>query len=116
MAQCLTTLATDDGAWANDRIVKIGSTNATAAAITLLRHLNLRPPPSAGDWLLARCHPQGGFLASPSAPLTDLLSTDTSLHALAGLQRDFSRVKEQCLDFDDSLWPNECGFHGNWTN
>ena len=50
---------------------------------------------SAGDWLLARCHPEGGFLAAPGAPIPDLLSTATALHALAGLQVSFARVKEK---------------------
>ena len=116
LTQCLNALTTEDGAWANDRIVKVGSTNATAAAVTLLRNLNLRPRPGVGEWLFARCHSQGGFLASPSAPIPDLLSTATSLHALAGLQMDLSIVKERCLDFVDSLWTNEGSFHGNWTD
>ena len=113
-AECLKALETPDGAWANERNLKVGSTNATAAAVTLLRHLNMPVRESAGDWLLARCHPQGGFLAAPNAPLPDLLSTATALHALAGLQVSFESVKERCLDFIDTLWTNEGGFHGHW--
>ena len=29
-------------------------------------------------------HPMGGFLAAPQAPIPDLLSTATALHALSG--------------------------------
>src|SRR5213593_1589819 len=59
LVQSLKFLETNDGAWANERNVKVGSTNATAAAITTLRNLNVPVNQSAGDWLLARCHPEG---------------------------------------------------------
>ncbi|MGI8965691.1 MAG: prenyltransferase/squalene oxidase repeat-containing protein [Limisphaerales bacterium] len=130
-------LETEDGAWTNEvlspqsrvlspksddtrlktqdtRLSLIGSTNATAAAVTLLRNLSMPINSSVGDWLLKRAHPQGGFLATPNAPVPDLLSTATTLHALSGLQRDFSQVKEKTLDFIDTLWSNEGGFHGHW--
>src|SRR5438874_1185034 len=48
------------------------------------------------------------------APLPDLLSTATALHALAGLEASFERVREPCLDFIDTLWTNEGGFYGHW--
>jgi len=115
LVQSLKPLETNDGAWANERSVKVGSTNATAAAITTLRNLNVPVNPSAADWLLARCHPEGGFLAVPGAPIPDLLSTATALHALAGLQVSFDGVKEKCLDFIDTLWTNEGAFHGQWA-
>ena len=105
---------TADGAWANERGLKEGSTNSTAAAVTLLRQLQMPFNPQVGDWLLARVDAQGGFRAATGAPLPDLLSTATSLHALAGLERDFRPIKESCLDFVDSLWTNEGGFYGHW--
>jgi len=116
LVQSLKFLETNDGAWANERNVKVGSTNATAAAITTLRNLNVPVNQSAGDWLLARCHPEGGFLAAPGAPIPDLLSTATALHALAGLQVSFDAIKEKCLDFIDTLWTNEGAFHGQWAD
>ena len=116
LVQCLKFLETKDGAWANERNVKTGSTNATAAAITVLRNLSVPVNQSVGDWLLAQCHPEGGFRAAPNAPIPDLLSTATALHALAGMQVSFERVKEQCLDFIDTLWTNEGAFHGNWSD
>jgi hypothetical protein len=114
VAECLNQLRTSDGAWANERSVKTGSTNATAAAITVLRQLHQPVDPASGDWLLARHHPQGGFLAAPQAPIPDLLSTATALHALSGLERDAGAIRETCLDFIDTLWTNEGGFHGHW--
>jgi prenyltransferase beta subunit len=112
-------LATEDGAWTNEVLPlfgKIGATNATAAVIVVLRALRAPVPERAADWLLARAHPQGGFLAFPEAPIPDLLSTATALHSLASLGVPLDRVKEPCLDFVDSLWTNAGAFHGNWTD
>ena len=50
----------------------------------------------------------------PHAPLPDLLSTATALHALTALQVPLDRVKEPCLDFIDTLWTNAGAFHGHW--
>ncbi len=116
LIQCLACLKTNDDVWSNERNVQIGSTNATAAAATLLRHLNMNISPSIGDWFMTCYHPQGGFRAMPQSPIPDLLSTATVLHALAGLQYDFSSVRESCLDFVDSLWTNKGAFHGSWAD
>jgi len=117
MVQCLKFLETPDGAWANARGLLIGSTNATAAAVTLLHQLGLPVADKVGDWILAQAHVQGGFRAMPSAPLPDLLSTATALHALACLDRPLpERMREGCLDFIDTLWTAEGGFHGHWAD
>ena len=117
MVQCLKFLETPDGAWGNARGLRAGSTNATAAAVTLLHQLGMPINRSVGDWLFARAHPDGGFLAMPEAPIPDLLSTATTLHALACLEREVPpTVKERCLDFIDSLWSAEGGFHGHWAD
>jgi prenyltransferase beta subunit len=110
-------LATPDGAWSNVPGAKCGATNATAGAVTLIRHLGLPVDARAGDWLLAQGHPHGGFVAAPGAPIPDLLSTATALHALAAMDRRLpSAMHERCLDFIDSLWTSEGGFHGHWTD
>jgi prenyltransferase beta subunit len=117
MVQCLKLLETSDGAWGNARRLPIGSTNATAAAVTLLHQLGMPINAGVGDWLLAQAHPEGGFLAIPKAPIPDLLSTATALHALACLEvRLPERVRERCLDFLDTLWNAEGGFHGHWAD
>jgi prenyltransferase beta subunit len=72
---------------------------------------------TVADWLLGQVHPQGGFMAMPLAPIPDLLSTATALHALACLETPIpSAIKEACLDFIDSLWSAEGGFHGHWND
>jgi len=129
LAECLSRLETPDGAWSNAGFATPaspstlnpqpstqGSTLATAAAMTVLQQLDQPVKPSTTAWLLARAHPKGGFVAAPDAPLPDLLSTATALHALAALQVPFDHLKERCLDFLDTLWTNEGGFYGHWAD
>jgi prenyltransferase beta subunit len=117
LIQSLKRLETPDGAWSNVPGAKAGATNATAGAVTLIRHLGFPVNERVADWLLARAHPQGGFLAAPGAPMPDLLSTATTLHALAAMERRLpSDVHERCLDFLDSLWSAQGGFHGHWAD
>ena len=91
------------------------TTPTTAAAVTLLRQMQLPVPEDAVNWLLARAHPEGGFAATKDAPLPDLLSTATALHALSGQQVSFAHLKEKTLDFLDTLWTGNA-FCGNWAD
>lgn len=117
MVQCLKFLETPDGGWGNARGLKKGATPATAAAITLLHQLGMPIHPSAADFLLAQAHPQGGFVAVPGAPIPDLLSTATALHALACMQVALpASLRERTLDFIDTLWSAEGSFHGHWAD
>lgn len=117
LIQALKHLESADGAWSNLPNAKIGALNATAGAVTLIRHLGFPVNPDVGTWILAQAHPQGGFRAVPAAPLPDLLSTATALHALAALeQRLTPALHEKCMDFLDSLWTAEGGFHGHWAD
>ena len=117
MVQCLKFLETPDGAWGNVRGMRKGTVPATAAAITLLHQLGMPINTTAGDWLLAQLHSDGGWLAVPGAPIPDLLSTATALHALSCLDRPLpDALREKCLDFVDTLWSAEGGFHGHWAD
>lgn len=117
LIQSLKRLETPDGAWNNFPGAPQGAANATAGAVTLIRHLGFPVNEKVGDWLLAQVHPQGGFLAVPGAPMPDLLSTATTIHALAAMERRLpSGVHERCLDFVDSLWSAQGGFHGHWAD
>ncbi len=117
MVQCLKFLETPDGAWGNVRGMRKGTVPATAAAITLLHQLGMPISDAAGDWLLAQIHTDGGWLAVPGAPLPDLLSTATAMHALSCLDRPLTDAqREKCLDFVDTLWSAEGGFHGHWAD
>lgn len=117
LIQSLKRLETPDGAWSNVPGARNGATNATAGAVTLIRHLGFSVNECVGDWLLAQVHPQGGFVAVPGAPMPDLLSTATTLHALTAMERRISsELHERCLDFLDSLWDAQGGFHGHWAD
>ena len=114
----LESLLQEAGGWANDTFLPVENVPATAAAITINRNLRGKIPVHTGQWLLNECYHRlsGGFLAFPGAPLPDLLTTAVALHALDGLQEDFSDRKEAALDFVDSLWTNAGGFHGSWED
>jgi hypothetical protein len=117
LIRALKRLESADGAWSNMPGAKFGALNATAGAVTLIAHLGFPVNPAVGDWVFAQAHPQGGFRAVPGAPMPDLLSTATALHALAALERRVpSALHERCLDFVDSLWSAEGGFHGHWAD
>lgn len=117
MVQALKFLETPDGAWGNVAGLKKGSTNATAATVTLLHQMGMPVSNEAGRWLLGQLHGQGGFLAAPGAPIPDLLSTATALHALACLEERLPELaRERTLDFLDSLWSASGGFHGHWAD
>ena len=116
LLRCLASLKADDGGYANAADMPTGLVPPTAAAVTLLRHLHQPIDPTISDWLLQRHHKQGGFFATPMAPLPDLLSTATALHALDSLHADIELIKEPCLDFLDTLWTNTGGFCGSWSD
>ncbi len=115
LVRCVSGLRTGDGAFANEPDLPMGTTPATAAAVTLLRKLGAPVPPEAGHWLLDRAHPQGGFTAVRGIDFPDLLSTATALHALSGMHVPFDHLKEPCLDFLDSLWTGKA-FCGSWAD
>jgi prenyltransferase beta subunit len=117
LIQSLKRLESPDGAWSNVPGAPIGATNATAGAVTIIRHLGFPVNATVGNWLLAQAHEQGGFLAVPGAPMPDLLSTATTLHALAAMDHRLpSEIHERSLDFLDSLWDARGGFHGHWAD
>ncbi len=116
IVRCVESLKAADGGYANQHDLPMGLTPSTAAAVTLLHQFDGPMDPALGGWLLARSHPQGGFFATPSAPIPDLLSTATALHALATLKTEFGPIRDQTLDFIDTLWSSQGGFFGNWED
>jgi prenyltransferase beta subunit len=116
IGEFLRSMETADGGYANDPRLDVGTAPAAAAAIALQRNLDLPPRPGIGDWLVTHCRKAGGFSATPRTPVPDLLSTATTLHALAGLEYPLGEVKEPCLDFVDSLWTSRGAFYGHWAD
>ena len=116
LATSLSGLRAADGSYGNQPALRSGVTTATAAAVLVLRHLNTSADRETGMWLLDRCHARGGFFATRSTPVPDLLSTATALHALSSLHMPIAGLREPCLDFVDSLWTNRGGFFGTWAD
>ena len=109
------TLRTPDGAYANALDLKLGTTPSTAAACAAMGQLGLQVPKEVGPWILQQQHPAGGFMAMPEAPMPDLLSTATALHALSSIGQRLGPGRELSLDFMDSLWTGRA-FCGNWAD
>lgn len=116
IGESLCALASENGAWSNDRQIPVPNVPATAAAVSLYRNFREPIPAATASWLLASVHEQGGFTAFPGAPMPDLLSTAVALHALDGLQVSFQEHVDPCLDFIDTLWTASGGFHGTWND
>jgi prenyltransferase beta subunit len=115
LAASLDAVRAGDGAYANAPAQPHGSTPATAAAVAVMRHLREPLDPAVGEWLISRCR-DGGFCAAAAAPVPDLLSTATALHALASVHRPIDGIREACLDFVDSLWTSRGAFYGTWAD
>ncbi len=115
LARCVESLRTGDGGYANAPAAEVGSTPATAAAVTVLHQLGRPIRRAVGEWLMGRLHPAGGFLAVPAAPLPDLLSTATALHALAAMRVPLEPLRRQCLAFIASL-RRDGGYCGSWAD
>jgi prenyltransferase beta subunit len=113
----LARLRAADGGYANQPGAATGSTPATVAAVLVLHAYGRVADAATAAWLQERQQlPAGGFLVHPLAPLGDLLSTATALHALACLERQLPAPRvEAALDFVDSLWTNRGSFHGHWA-
>lgn len=116
MLRCLEGIRAADGGYANHPGADEASTPTTAAAVMVMRHLDVAPDAAVSRWLLERCHTGGGFFAAPRTPMPDLLSTATALHALAALHADIDHLREPCLDFVDTLWTSTGGFYGSWAD
>ncbi len=111
--RCLKRLQSADGGFANQPNQALGLTPSTAATATLLQSLGEPFPSGLESWLLSRCHPEGGFFATPIAPIPDLLSTATAIHALSRMRISLEALREPCLDFIQSLWTGDGAFVGS---
>ena len=116
LVRSLAALRSSDGGFANQPDATLGLTPPTAAVLTLYRQLSQPIPEGAAEWLLERMLPEGGFFATPLTPMPDLLSTATALHALSGCGVSLDALREPCLDYIDSLWSNQGGFYGHWSD
>lgn len=101
------------GGFTNGDGLRAATTPVTAAALGLYWELKQDTPASALDWLHSRMGRRGGFSAAPLAPLPDLLSTATALHALATHDSVGIVPRSECLEFITDLWDESGGFRGH---
>ena len=110
-------LRSADGGVANDAAMPAGAAAAAAGALVVLHRLGQPPDDGIVTWLLAQAFEEGGFLATPGAPMPDLLSTATALYALrtVGVLLPENRREDTAL-FVDSLWDERGGYRGHWLD
>ncbi len=106
-------LRTDGGGYANTPGMPQGSSPATAAAVVVLNELGETVGQDVIGWLAAQMRPDGGWTAMPAAPVADLLSTATAIHALAVAGAPLDEGRIPCLQFVENLWSGEGGFRGH---
>jgi len=95
---CLSSLFLGGG-YANEAGIPVPTAPATAAALVVLREIGIVAPQASVDWLIEQTRARGGFAAMPGVPEADLLSTATTLHALALAGTDLSPLRPSCLEF-----------------
>jgi len=110
--QWLKTIQPSNGGYGNDDGFQAPTTPVTAGAVMLMARHGFPIPNAVGEWLMDQHQSQGGFLAAPMAPMADLLSTATALHALHVLKRPMGEEGPKCLEFVESLWADGGGFRG----
>lgn len=109
---CINQLRTADGAYANEQSLPLGTTTATAGALVLLDALDRPPDEPALRWLASQWSDAGGFIATPGAPVPDLLSTGTALYALTRLHRPLPVSAHKCGDAIRAFLDPSGGFRG----
>lgn len=102
-----------DGGFADRPGSPTGTTTVTAATIALCAGLGHPAPRGAVEWLQAQHHPLGGFLASPLAPVPDLLSTASAALALKSAGRPPAAIAPSVLGFVEDCWHSNGGFSGH---
>ncbi len=102
-----------DGGFADQSGLDSGTTPVTAAAAMLLNETNTNLAPDIMAWLTAQWFHAGGFLATPNAPIPDLLSTSTALFALKTLGADISLFEDKTMKFIEYVWDDSGGFCGH---
>jgi prenyltransferase beta subunit len=110
---CLTALRSADGGFGDRPGMASGTTTVTAAAALLLCSFGHAVDHQVASWLKARRTASGGFLASPLAPLPDLLSTATAMVALARLGQLDGGTRNAVVAFVEDHWDQSGGFVGH---
>jgi len=113
MLQSIENCRTVDGAYSNEPGMQEGSATATAAAAILRVRFGQAVESGISQWIISLQSDHGGFLASPTSPSPDLLSTAVCLFALRTLQVSLSPLQNSTGSFVQTLWMNNGGFCGH---
>ena len=116
LVRSVRSLHIDGGGYANTPGMPEGSSPATAAAIVLLTELRETVEPDDLHWLAVQRRDDGGWAPMPAAPVADLLSTATALHALAVAGASLDEARGPSRQFVESLWSDDGGFRGHWLD
>ncbi len=106
---------TADGAYANQADLDSGTATATAAAVIILWKTGVEIPGQPVSWLRERIEETGGYgvKAVKGAPVPDMLSTATTLFALAAARSNVPEAQlDRCAEFTEALWQDSGGFSG----
>lgn len=106
---------TPDGGFSNTPDSRKGTTNATAAALTILPGtLKKFTQKKNVQFLLSMTFPEGGFKATKEAPIPDILSTATALFALNRINYNIpDEFRKKTFKMIEDHWDESGGFIGN---
>ena len=114
IAECLERSRADDPSYGNAPDMLEGTVTAVAATLVLQLLIKMAVDQRVFIWLFQQYDARGGFLASPQAPVPDLLATAVALYTIktAGIALD--DIRKSCLEFVEGLWDKQGGFCGSW--
>jgi len=90
--------------------IRAGDPTTNLAAALLV---NRKQDQTVIDALLARAVESGGFIATDTLTLPDLLSTATALFALVNAGVNLDAIQRPCFAYIESLWRDSGGFVGH---
>lgn len=113
LMEAILSLQSDDGGFSNLPRSDTGITTAVSAVVCFCCHFNLPVEEKWLQWIASRASYSGGFLAFKDAPMPDLLSTATALHALRRGGAALDEWRQPCLNYLNSLWDERGGFYAH---
>ncbi|TRX70620.1 prenyltransferase/squalene oxidase repeat-containing protein [Carboxylicivirga sp. M1479] len=97
----------DEGGYMNVKGGSAATTNASAAALSVLGQITNYQFDNSLEFVKKQQHVSGGFLATGSSPVPDLLSTATALFILRCYQQS---PNYEAHDFIEAHWSESGGF------
>lgn len=102
IARALAALQSPEGGYVNEVAVPVASAPATACVMTVLAQMGQPVALAAGEYLRGLFQ-DGGFAAFVGSPWPDLLTTGTSVFALAQAGEDTSALRPAMREFVHSM-------------